>query len=346
VREVFRFLGALLPGPPPGGGGGGARPLPPPPGPGGPGPGAPGAGAGQGPPPPLCGLPLRPGAGGAPPPPSSWATWRPPGPWAQEAEILLANPSHRLPLKGPLELQALGAAWCSAWPRRKPLWRRRVEARVQEAQGPRGAGKGHPLRLIAHLPQGVVLAPPGPRWSSTTPRPRSSWGRAWESQKPLWPAGPGLLAHALRLPKERFLTQARGKNLLLQAVPLSEGMGLLLEAQKGEEGLDEATLHRLKDKLAGLKALAEILAQEAPPEVRPLAEKAQEAAPGARPAGPGPKAPAPKPPRSWPKTSWPSWRRPWSGRPGSSRAWPWRRRPGGFSSGWTPTPWAGAWPPP
>ena len=196
----------------------------------------------------------------------------------QEAEILLANPSHRLPLKGPLELQALGRL-VQRLAQEKAALEKEVEARVQEAKALVERERAILSALIAHLPQGVVLANPRGQVVLYNPKAQELLGEGLGIGKSLFGLlDPGLLAHALRLPKERFLTQARGKNLLLQAVPLSEGMGLILEAQKGEEGLDEATLHRLKDKLAGLKALAEILAQEAPPEVRPLAEKAQEAA--------------------------------------------------------------------
>jgi DNA polymerase-3 subunit epsilon len=196
----------------------------------------------------------------------------------QEAEILLANPSHRLPLKGPLELQALGRL-VQRLAEEKAALEKEVEARVQEAKALVERERAILSALIAHLPQGVVLANPRGQVVLYNPKAQELLGEGLGIGKSLFGLlDPGLLAHALRLPKERFLTQARGKNLLLQAVPLSEGMGLILEAQKGEEGLDEATLHRLKDKLAGLKALAEILAQEAPPEVRPLAEKAQEAA--------------------------------------------------------------------
>jgi DNA polymerase III subunit epsilon len=196
----------------------------------------------------------------------------------QEAEILLANPSHRLPLKGPLELQALGRL-VQRLAQEKAALEKEVEARVQEAKALVERERAILSALIAHLPQGVVLANPRGQVVLYNPKAQELLGEGLGIGKSLFgPLDPGLLAHALRLPKERFLTQARGKNLLLQAVPLSEGMGLILEAQKGEEGLDEATLHRLKDKLAGLKALVEILAQEAPPEVRPLAEKAQEAA--------------------------------------------------------------------
>ena len=196
----------------------------------------------------------------------------------QEAEILLANPSHRLPLKGPLELQALGRL-VQRLAEEKAALEKEVEARVQEAKALVERERAILSALIAHLPQGVVLANPRGQVVLYNPKAQELLGEGLGIGKSLFGLlDPGLLAHALRLPKERFLTQARGKNLLLQAVPLSEGMGLILEAQKGEEGLDEATLHRLKDKLAGLKALAEILAQEAPPEVRPLAEKAHEAA--------------------------------------------------------------------
>ena len=196
----------------------------------------------------------------------------------QEAEILLANPSHRLPLKGPLELQALGRL-VQRLAEEKAALEKEVEARVQEAKALVERERAILSALIAHLPQGVVLANPRGQVVLYNPKAQELLGEGLGIGKSLFGLlDPGLLAHALKLPKERFLTQARGKNLLLQAVPLSEGMGLILEAQKGEEGLDEATLHRLKDKLAGLKALAEILAQEAPPEVRPLAEKAQEAA--------------------------------------------------------------------
>jgi DNA polymerase-3 subunit epsilon len=196
----------------------------------------------------------------------------------QEAEILLANPGHRLPLKGPLELQALGRL-VQRLAEEKAALEKEVEARVQEAKALVERERAILSALIAHLPQGVVLANPRGQVVLYNPKAQELLGEGLGIGKSLFGLlDPGLLAHTLRLPKERFLTQARGKNLLLQAVPLSEGMGLILEAQKGEEGLDEATLHRLKDKLAGLKALAEILAQEAPPEVRPLAEKAQEAA--------------------------------------------------------------------
>ena len=198
----------------------------------------------------------------------------------QEAEILLANPEHRLPLKGPLELQAL-ARLVQRLAEEKAALEKEVEARVQEAKALVERERAILSALIGHLPQGVVLANPRGQVVLYNPKAQELLGEGLGAGKSLFGLlDPELLAHALRLPKERFLTQSPKGPLALQAVPLQgeSGFLLLLEAAREAGGLDEATLHRLKDKLSGLKALVEILAQEAPQEVRPLAGKAQEAA--------------------------------------------------------------------
>jgi len=198
----------------------------------------------------------------------------------QEAEILLTNPGHRLPLKGPLELQAL-ARLVQRLAEEKAALEKEVEARVQEAKALVERERAILSALIGHLPQGVVLANPRGQVVLYNPKAQELLGEGLGAGKSLFGLlDPGLLAHALRLPKERFLTQSPKGLLALQAVPLQGegGFLLLLEAAREAGGLDEATLHRLKDKLSGLKALVEILAQEAPQEVRPLAGKAQEAA--------------------------------------------------------------------
>jgi DNA polymerase-3 subunit epsilon len=198
----------------------------------------------------------------------------------QEAEILLANPGHRLPLRGPLELQALGRL-VQRLAEEKAALEKEVEAKVEEAKALLERERGVLSALIAHLPQGVVLANPKGQVVLYNPPARRLLGEGLGAGKSLFGLlDRGLLAHALRLPSERFLTQGRGELLSLQAVPLKEegSLLLILEAAREEKGVDEATLHRLKDKLSGLKALVELWEKEAPKEALSLAQAAKEAA--------------------------------------------------------------------
>jgi len=198
----------------------------------------------------------------------------------QEAEILLANPEHRLPLRGPLELQALGRL-VQRLAEEKAALEKEVEAKVEEAKALLERERGILSALIGHLPQGVVLANPRGQVVLYNPKAQELLGEGLGIGKSLFGLlEPGLLASALKLPQERFLTQGPKGPLALQAVPLQgeSGFLLLLEAAREAGGLDEATLHRLRDKLSGLKALVELLEKEAPQELLPLARAAREAA--------------------------------------------------------------------
>ncbi|WP_117238428.1 3'-5' exonuclease [Thermus sediminis] len=198
----------------------------------------------------------------------------------QEAEVLLANPGHRLPLRGPLELQAL-ARLIHRLAEEKAALEKEVEAKVEEAKALLERERGVLSALIAHLPQGVVLANPKGQVVLYNPKAQRLLGEGLGVGRSLFgPLDRGLLAHALRLSAERFLTQGKGGPIALQAVPLQGegGFLLILEAAREERGVDEATLHRLKDKLAGLKALVELLETEAPKGALPLAQAARETA--------------------------------------------------------------------
>jgi len=182
----------------------------------------------------------------------------------QEAEVLLANPGHRLRLKGPFELQGL-ARLINRLAEEKEALEKEVEARVAEAKALLTREREVLATLIAHLPQGVVLANPKGQVLLYNPPARRLLGEGLGAGKSLFGLlDRSLLAHALALPEERFLTQGPKGPLRLQAVPLEAGFLLLLEEAREEGALEEATLHRLKDKLAGLRALVEAAAQEAP----------------------------------------------------------------------------------
>lgn len=190
----------------------------------------------------------------------------------QEAEVLLANPAHRLPLRGPFELQAL-AGLINRLAAEKEALEGQVAARVAEAKALLERERETLSALIGHLPQGVVLANARGQVLLYNAPARQLLGEGLGAGKSLFGLlDRGLLVHALALPEERFLVQGRGGPLSLQVVPLPDegGFLVLLEAAEEEGGLDEATLHRLKDKLAGLKALVEALEGEAPPSLRPL----------------------------------------------------------------------------
>lgn len=190
----------------------------------------------------------------------------------QEAEVLLANPAHRLPLRGPFELQAL-AGLINRLAAEKEALEEQVAARVAEAKALLERERETLAALIGHLPQGVVLANARGQVLLYNAPARQLLGEGLGAGKSLFGLlDRGLLVHALALPEERFLVQGRGGLLSLQVVPLPDegGFLVLLEAAKEEGGLDEATLHRLKDKLAGLKALVEALEGEASPSLKPL----------------------------------------------------------------------------
>lgn len=87
----------------------------------------------------------------------------------------------------------------------------------------------------------------------------------------------GLWVHALSLPEERFLTHGPKGALSLQLVPLEGEEGVLVLLEQAEEGgIEETTLHGLRDGLAGLKALLEVLGLEVPqPHLSPLLHTAQ-----------------------------------------------------------------------
>jgi DNA polymerase-3 subunit epsilon len=197
----------------------------------------------------------------------------------QEAQALLVNPGHRLPLRGPLELQAL-ARLIQRLAEEKAALEEEVAARVAEAKALLERERSVLSALIGHLPQGVVLANPKGQVLLYNPSARRLLGEGLGVGKSLFALlDRELLVHALGLPGERFLTQTRGRALALRAVPLQgeEGFLVILEAPEEEKGLDETVLHRLKDKLAGLKALVELLEAEVQ-EARPLAQAAREAA--------------------------------------------------------------------
>ncbi|WP_234553393.1 3'-5' exonuclease [Thermus caliditerrae] len=195
----------------------------------------------------------------------------------QEAEVVLANPGHRLRLRGPFELQAL-ASLINRLAAEKEALEQEVAAKIAEAKVISEQERETLAALIGHLPQGVVLANPRGQVLLYNSTARRLLGEGLGVGKSLFGLlDRGLLAHALALPEERFLTQGPKGPLRLQVVPL-EGEGgflVLLEEGKEEGGLEGNTLHRLKDKLAGIKALVEALREEATPHLQPLLQAAQ-----------------------------------------------------------------------
>lgn len=182
----------------------------------------------------------------------------------QEAEILLANPGHRLRLRGPFELRAL-ADLINRLAEGKEALEKEVAARIAEAKSLLEEERKKLAALIGHLPHGVVLANPKGQVLLYNQGARELLGEGLGVGKSLFGLlDRGLMVHALGLPEERFLTQGPKGPLWLQVVPLEgeEGFLVLLEEAREKGGWDAALLHRLKDKLAGLKVLAEALDQE------------------------------------------------------------------------------------
>ncbi|MFN3368350.1 MAG: exonuclease domain-containing protein [Thermus sp.] len=183
----------------------------------------------------------------------------------QEAEIVLANPGHRLRLRGPFELRAL-ADLINRLAQEKEALEKEVATRIAEAKSLLEEERRKLAALIGHLPHGVVLANPKGQVLLYNQGARELLGEGLGVGKSLFGLlDRGLMVHALGLPGERFLTQGPKGTLWLQVVPLEgeEGFLVLLEEAREQGGWDAALLHRLKDKLAGLKALAETLEQEA-----------------------------------------------------------------------------------
>ncbi|TBH21455.1 3'-5' exonuclease [Thermus thermamylovorans] len=196
----------------------------------------------------------------------------------QEAEVLLANPAHRLRLRGPFELQALAGLINRLAAHREAL-EKEVEARVREAKALLEGERQRLAALIGHLPQGVVLATPRGQVLLYNAPARRLLGEGLGAGKSLFGLlDRGLLVHALALPEERFLAPGPKGLLQIQAVPLEGEGGFLLLLEEAQEGggPEGATLHRLKDKLAGLKALVEALGSETLPEgLKPLLRTAR-----------------------------------------------------------------------
>ncbi|GGM96466.1 DNA polymerase III subunit epsilon [Thermus composti] len=195
----------------------------------------------------------------------------------QEAQVLLSHPRHRLRPRGPLELQSL-AELINRLAEEKEALEKEVEARIAQAKALLEEERRKLSALIGHLPQGVVLANPKGQVLLYNPPARRLLGEGLGAGKSLFGLlDRGLLAHALGLPGERFLTQGPKGPLALRVVPL-EGEGgfvvLLEEAQEGGKA-KEALYFRLKDKLSGLKALVETLEREVPEPLKPLAKTAQ-----------------------------------------------------------------------
>jgi DNA polymerase-3 subunit epsilon len=182
----------------------------------------------------------------------------------QEAEVILSNPGHRLRPRGPLELQTL-ARLINRLAQEKEALEREVAARIAEAKTLLEEERKRLSALIAHLPQGVVLANPRGQVLLYNLAARELLGEGLGVGKSLLGLlDRGLWVHALNLPKARFLTQGPRGALWLQVVPLEGEKGhlVLLEGAKEEGALDGRLLHRLRDKLAGLKALVEVLGLE------------------------------------------------------------------------------------
>lgn len=195
----------------------------------------------------------------------------------QEAEVILSNPGHRLRLKGPLELQAL-ASLINRLAQEKEALEREVAARIAEAKALLEAERRKLSALIAHLPQGVVLANTKGQVLLYNPSARALLGEGLGVGKSLLGLlDRGLWVHALSLPEERFLTHGPKGALSLQLVPLEGEEGVLVLLEQAEEGgIEETTLHGLRDGLAGLKALLEVLGLEVPqPHLSPLLHTAQ-----------------------------------------------------------------------
>ncbi|RTG98521.1 3'-5' exonuclease [Thermus scotoductus] len=179
----------------------------------------------------------------------------------QEAGVILSNPGHRLRPRGPLELQTL-ARLINRLAQEKEALEREVAARIAEAKTLLEEERKRLSALIAHLPQGVVLANPRGQVLLYNLAARELLGEGLGVGKSLLGLlDRGLWVHALNLPEARFLTQGPRGALWLQVVPLEGEKGhlVLLEGAKEEGALDGRLLHRLRDKLAGLKALVEVL---------------------------------------------------------------------------------------
>lgn len=182
----------------------------------------------------------------------------------QEAEVLLANPGHRLRLKGPFELQAL-ARLINRLAAEKEALEQEVATKIAEAKGLVERERQLLAALVGHLPQGVVLANPRGQVLLYNPTARRLLGEGLGVGKSLFGLlERGLLIHALALPEARFLTQGPRGPLRLQVVPLESEGGFLVLLENGEEGSSlETKLDHLVAGLSRLRALVEGMGQEA-----------------------------------------------------------------------------------
>jgi DNA polymerase-3 subunit epsilon len=193
----------------------------------------------------------------------------------QEGDILLANPSHRVSLRGPWELQQL-ADLINRLAAEKELLARQVEEKVAEAKALVEAERERLASLLAYLPQGVVLLDARGLVLLYNPSAREFLGEGLGVGKSLFGLlDRVLLLHARATPGETYLLQGPKGPLQLQVEVLADqGLLLLLKATFQAGALGSEALHQLKNKVAGATAVVEILEREAEPGVKPLLELA------------------------------------------------------------------------
>ena len=194
----------------------------------------------------------------------------------QESEVLLAHPGHRLTPRGPWELRHL-ARLINRLAEEKERLEQRLEEEAAQAKDLVEAERERLARVLAQLPQGVVLSDERGLVLLYNPKARALLGEGLGVGKSLFGLlDRSLLLHAQSLPQAAFLVQGPKGPLRLKARALEEGFLLLLE-EALPEGPSRERLHRLKDKAAGVRALVEVLERETTGEAKRLLQVAREA---------------------------------------------------------------------
>lgn len=194
----------------------------------------------------------------------------------QESEVLLAHPGHRLTPRGPWELRHL-ARLINRLAEEKERLEQRLEEEAAQAKDLVEAERERLARVLAQLPQGVVLSDERGLVLLYNPKARALLGEGLGVGKSLFGLlDRSLLLHAQSLPQAAFLVQGPKGPLRLKARALEEGFLLLLE-EALPEGPSRERLHRLKDKAAGVRALVEVLERETTGEAKRLFQVAREA---------------------------------------------------------------------